>query len=146
MDCSLPGSSVHGILQARTLEWVTMPSSRESFQPRDQTRVSVFCNGRWVLYHSCHLGSPEVIISFVILSWWILNPCEICCPARSHPLQIRHFIHSGGNNTTENKVVSEALGFNMKVLKSQTSQWSEGKCFYTARANVLLSDEGISEL
>ena len=31
MDCSLPGSSVHGILQARILEWVAMPSSRGSF-------------------------------------------------------------------------------------------------------------------
>ena len=40
-DCSLPGSSVHGILQARILEWVAMPSSRGSFQPRDQTQVSL---------------------------------------------------------------------------------------------------------
>ena len=40
MDCSLPGSSVHGILQARILEWVAMPSSRGSFQTRDQTHVS----------------------------------------------------------------------------------------------------------
>ena len=32
MVCSLPGSSVHGILQARVLEWVTIPSSRESFR------------------------------------------------------------------------------------------------------------------
>ncbi|XDA80054.1 hypothetical protein R6Z07F_010046 [Ovis aries] len=39
-DCSLPGSSVHGIFQARILEWVAMPSSRESSQPRDQTHVS----------------------------------------------------------------------------------------------------------
>ena len=30
VDCSLPGFSVHGILQARTLEWVAMPSSRGS--------------------------------------------------------------------------------------------------------------------
>ena len=37
MDCSLPGSSVHGILQARLLEWVAMPSSRGSSQPRDRT-------------------------------------------------------------------------------------------------------------
>ena len=37
MDCSLPGSSVHGILQARILEWVAMPFSRESSPPRDQT-------------------------------------------------------------------------------------------------------------
>ena len=35
MDYSLPGSSVHGILQARVLEWVVMPSSRGSSQPRD---------------------------------------------------------------------------------------------------------------
>ena len=35
MDCSLPGSSAHGLLQARTLEWVAMPSSRGSPRPRD---------------------------------------------------------------------------------------------------------------
>ena len=39
-DCSPPGSSVHGILQARTLEWVAMPSARASSRPRDQTRIS----------------------------------------------------------------------------------------------------------
>ena len=38
MDCSPPGSSVHEILQARILEWVAIPSSRESSWPRDQTR------------------------------------------------------------------------------------------------------------
>ena len=41
MDCSPPGSSVHGILQARILEWVAMPSSRGSSQPRDQTCTSM---------------------------------------------------------------------------------------------------------
>ena len=40
MDGSPPGSPAHGILQARTLEWAAMPSSRGSSQPRDQTRVS----------------------------------------------------------------------------------------------------------
>ena len=40
MDCNPPGSPDHGILQARILEWVTISSSRGSFQPRDQTRVS----------------------------------------------------------------------------------------------------------
>ena len=38
MDFRLPGSFVNGILQARILEWVAMPSSRGSSQPRDQTR------------------------------------------------------------------------------------------------------------
>ena len=40
MDCSPPGSSVHGILYAKILEWVVMPSSRGSSQLRDRTQVS----------------------------------------------------------------------------------------------------------
>ena len=39
MDRSPPGSSVHGILQARILEWVAMPAFRRSSQPRDQTHI-----------------------------------------------------------------------------------------------------------
>ena len=39
MDCSPPGSSVHGILQARILEWVAIPFSGGSSQPRNQTQV-----------------------------------------------------------------------------------------------------------
>ena len=45
MDCSPPGSSVHGILQARTLQWVAMPSSRRSSRPKDQTQVSCIAGG-----------------------------------------------------------------------------------------------------
>ena len=60
MDCSLPGSSIHGIFQAWILEWVAMSSSRRSSQPRDRTQISyVSCIGRQVLYHYCHLGSPR---------------------------------------------------------------------------------------
>ena len=44
MDCSLPGTSVHGILQPRTLEWVAMPSARGSSQPRDPIHVSCFAD------------------------------------------------------------------------------------------------------
>ena len=56
MDCSPPGSSGHGILQARILEWVAMPSSRGSSWPRERTHIS--CIGKWVLYHLCHLRGP----------------------------------------------------------------------------------------
>ena len=45
MDCSPLGSSVHGILQARILEWVAISFSRESSQPRDQTQVSCIAGG-----------------------------------------------------------------------------------------------------
>ena len=55
VDCSLPGSSVHGILQARILEWAAMPS-RLSSQPRDGTRVS--CTGGWVLHHCTTWEAP----------------------------------------------------------------------------------------
>ena len=40
LDCSLPGSSLHGILQATVLEWVAISFSRGSSRPRDQTQVS----------------------------------------------------------------------------------------------------------
>ena len=60
MGCSPPGSSFHGILQARMLEWVAMPSSRGSSRPRARTLASyVSCVGRRVLYHQCHQWSQK---------------------------------------------------------------------------------------
>ena len=51
VDCNSPGSSVHGILQARILEWVAVPCTSVSSQHRDQTHISyVSCLGRWFLY------------------------------------------------------------------------------------------------
>ena len=52
MDYSLPGSSIHVILQARTLEWVATSFSRGSSRPRDWTHIScVSCTARRVLHH-----------------------------------------------------------------------------------------------
>ena len=52
MACCPPGSSVHGILQARILEWVAISSSRGSSQLRDQTHIScVSWMVGWILYH-----------------------------------------------------------------------------------------------
>ena len=51
-DCKSPGSSVHGIFQARILEWVAISFSRGSSRPRDQTWVSYLSHpGRLILYH-----------------------------------------------------------------------------------------------
>ena len=51
MDCSPPGFSVHGLLQARILEWVAMPFTRGSSQPRDWTQVSYISSiSRHILY------------------------------------------------------------------------------------------------
>ena len=59
MDCSPPGSSVHGIFQARVLEWVAIAFSRGSSRPRDGSQVS--CNCRQMLYHLSHQGSHQEI-------------------------------------------------------------------------------------
>ena len=60
MDYSPPGSSVHGILQARTLEWVAIPFSRGSPQPRDWIHVlPVSCIAGGFFTHWSHLGSPR---------------------------------------------------------------------------------------
>ena len=61
MDCSPPGSSVHGILQARTLEWVAISSSRGSSWPRDQIHVScVSCIGIHILNHCGNLIHRDI--------------------------------------------------------------------------------------
>ena len=51
VGCSLPGSSVHGILQARLLEQIAMPSSRDLPDPGTEPESHASCIGRWVLYH-----------------------------------------------------------------------------------------------
>ena len=53
MDCSLPGSSIHGISQARILQWVAISFSRGSSQPRDQTRVSCIVGRFFTVWATC---------------------------------------------------------------------------------------------
>ena len=80
IDYSPPGSSVHGILQARILEWFAMPSSRGSSWPRDRTRVSwVSCIGRWVLYRWTTWGvhqsgsSSNLVQEFIEFNLYFLS-------------------------------------------------------------------------
>ena len=58
VDCSPPRSSVHGIFQARVLEWVSISFSRGSSRPRDRTRVSRLVSR--TLYRLSHQGSPNI--------------------------------------------------------------------------------------
>ena len=71
MDCSLPGSSVHGISQARILEWVAISFSRGFYQPRDQTYVSCIAGG---FFTADHQRSPYVI-NTVLLNLRITQLC-----------------------------------------------------------------------
>ena len=66
MDCSPPGSSVHGIFQARILEWVATSFSRGSFLPRDRNHVSwVSCSARRILHHCTAWEAPASSVSVV---------------------------------------------------------------------------------
>ena len=71
MDCSLPVSSLHGILQARILEWVAISSSRGSSPPRDPTRIS--CIGRQILYcwtvREAQIASGKLLYNTGCLAW-----------------------------------------------------------------------------
>ena len=67
MDCSPPGSSVHGMIRAGTLEWVAMPSFRESPQPRDPIHVSrSSCPGRQMLDHRATWKAPVMVPSSLL--------------------------------------------------------------------------------
>ena len=80
MDYSPPGSSVHGIFQARIVEGVAISSSKGSSKPRDQISVSrVSCSGRRILYHRATwkaswgwggIKSIYKILSFSPNPWW----------------------------------------------------------------------------
>ena len=76
MDCSPPGSSVHGVSQSKILEWVAISSSRGSSWARDRSRVS--CIGRQILDH---LIKSRVL--FISLSSTLLcsSPVSWCWPA-----------------------------------------------------------------
>ena len=77
MDCSLPGSSVHGIFHARVLEWIAISFSRGSSQPRDPTRVSRIVDRRFIIITIAiinsvcwALGIHYFIISFLSTKLW----------------------------------------------------------------------------
>ena len=62
MDCNPPGSSVHGIFQAKLLEWISISCFRGSSQPTDRTHVScISCTGRQILYHCATWEAPIYI-------------------------------------------------------------------------------------
>ena len=69
MDCNPPGSSVYGILQARMLEWVAIPFSRGSSQPRNRTRVSCFAGRFFIVWATRDWISFNVIMTIWFWSY-----------------------------------------------------------------------------
>ena len=73
MDCSQPGSSIHGILQVRILEWVAMPSSRGSSWPRDQIHISCDSCTAGGFFYPEPLGKPWKVYSTLKSYCWLLR-------------------------------------------------------------------------
>ena len=95
VDCSPPGSSVLGILQARILEWIAIPVSRGSSQLRDRTQVSCIV-GRfftvWTTEKS--LFAIKLFLKFFLLHKAILDWLPLCIPgavATSAPIMLHAF-------------------------------------------------------
>ena len=114
MDCRPPGTSVHGILQARILEWMVISFSRGSFQPRERIRVSCVCCTAsvfltteppgvaikptegvtlWVCVHLCFLVQCIMIycersgfhVGESQVSFELMLTCQRCLRSRSKP-------------------------------------------------------------
>ena len=86
MDCSLPGSSVHGIFQAIVLEWIAISFSRGSSQPRDWTPVSRIVDRRFtvwatrrVLVSSNYLQLYTKLVFSKMQSWSTSRVSGFCC-------------------------------------------------------------------
>ena len=126
LDHSLPGSSVHGLLHIRILEWVAIASYRGSSWARNRTMPLVSCIGRWVLYHQCHLGSPaskylstnylltiKGRILIVTLVWKISNRyCLIQATKLTSP-------EAGQVKTT--RVLDDALRNHISIMWAETT-------------------------
>ena len=85
LDCSPPGSFVHGISQARILEWVAIPFSRGSSLPRGLLPLLL---GRWILYH-CTTWKAHKILTYANLSPILLFSLEL---SPGHQTGIWHFL------------------------------------------------------
>ena len=88
VDCSLPGSSVHGILQARILEWVAISFSRGSSWPRNRTWVSCIA-GRWftnwAMREACSVAFSYSLAQQILDG--IFSGCRFQIPAEILPLE-----------------------------------------------------------
>ena len=112
MDYSPPGSTVHGILQARILEWVAISYSRRPSLPRHRTRVScVSCSGGKILYHWATWEAPSKSVYPCLnkLSLYFLN--HSTSPLNSFTVKKEPQIHQQQDHITTGLIPLWDLGF-----------------------------------
>ena len=129
MDCSLSVSSIHGIFQARILEWVTISFSRRSSQPRDCTWVSHIV-GRWFTIWATRnqefltnklesTDQLEALYSrrYAVLCCWTYLPYKTCCflsfPLERNPISdaISLAVHHHQSTQILTSVISNPLPY-----------------------------------
>ena len=107
MDCSPPGSSIQGILQARILEWVAISYSRGSSWSRDRIQ-HVLCLLHWQAdsLPQCHLGRPSNL-RWLWLNRWPSEMDPICYCFIPHlcNLHLPHIDPSSGANSSRRQVI-----------------------------------------
>ena len=111
MDCSPPGSSVRGILQTRTLEWAAMPSSRGSYQPRDQAQVSRVSGGFFTIWVTSQVQEYWS-------GWPIPSPGDLPNPGVT-PVSLTSPALAGGLFTTDATWSTQKNGTRSEEQKNQ---------------------------
>ena len=148
MYCSLPGFSIHGIFQARVPEWVAIPFSRESSQPRDQTRFSHQADALPSEPRSIDLNFIPLLPSF----FFFHNVIEDCC---FYTLSFRFFQVRVWLLTSQDPKVKKLLelyshssGLAKFFRYSRNSMWHSDACCkgkYKLKLRSLLTCWKISE-
>ena len=94
MDCSLPGSSVHGILQARVLQWVAMPFSRGFSRPRDWTHVCCIAGRFFTIWATREAQNDHYIRLINRSTTSVLLPLCVCMCVCVCVCAVRFMIYS----------------------------------------------------
>ena len=140
MDCSLLGSSVLEILQAKILEWVALSFSRESSQSRDRTLSYVFCIGRPVFYHWWKWSRSVMSESLQPCG---LSPARLLCPWDSPGKNTGVGCHApsrGSSHPRNQTQVSCIAGGFFTIWATREALWQSCICKFTGKIwNILYS-------
>ena len=142
IDCSPPGSSVHGDSPGKILEWVKMPVSRGSSQSRDQTQISHIAGGFFTIWAT---GKPLNTRTFCFCKYpwvctqvcaWVLSGGSVEFWIRSNNIVFKWTKISAQNNFN-NSISWKVIELNLNIFKlpcyhgqfhwAQLSEWLLGK-------------------
>ena len=130
MDCNPPASSFHGIFQARILEWVAIPFSRGSSQPRNQTQVSCITSrffNVWAIREA-----PDPLGSYLKLVKESESEVSQSCPILCHPMDCN--LQGSSIHGIFQARIMEWVAISFSRRSSRPRDWTQvscivGRCF-----------------